>query len=106
MRLPPFYNHLIIIIIIITFYQRSLYNQLLQEAPVENFGERRVNLLKAQVYQLERQVRAGNETLHSSHYASPHCHCQMLLLSQALSSRSSLVTEVQVLADQLSCKLR
>ena len=34
----------------------SLYKQLTEEGPVENYGERRVNLLKSQVIQLERQV--------------------------------------------------
>jgi len=36
---------------------RSLYKQLIEETPVEKFDERRVNLLKSQVIQLERQVR-------------------------------------------------
>ena len=36
---------------------RSLYKQLVEEVPSEKFDERRVNLLKAQVIQLERQVR-------------------------------------------------
>lgn len=34
----------------------SLYKQLVEEAPQERFDERRVNLLKSQVIQLERQV--------------------------------------------------
>ena len=36
---------------------RSLYKQLVEEVPLEKFDERRVNLLKSQVIQLERQVR-------------------------------------------------
>ena len=36
---------------------RSLYKQLVEEVPVEKFDERRVNILKSQVIQLERQVR-------------------------------------------------
>ncbi|XP_027044879.1 uncharacterized protein LOC113672737 [Pocillopora damicornis] len=35
---------------------RSLYKQLVEEVPQERFDERRVNLLKSQVIQLERQV--------------------------------------------------
>ena len=35
----------------------SLYKQLTDEGPAENYEERRVNLLKSQVIQLERQVR-------------------------------------------------
>ena len=35
---------------------RSLYEQLIHEAPLEKFQERRVHLLKSQVIQLERQV--------------------------------------------------
>ena len=35
---------------------RSLHNQLLQEGPSESFVKKRVDLLKTQVVQLERQV--------------------------------------------------
>lgn len=38
------------------FYVRSLHDQLVHELPQENFSEKRVNLLKSQVVQLERQV--------------------------------------------------
>ncbi|XP_031558127.1 uncharacterized protein LOC116294628 isoform X2 [Actinia tenebrosa] len=37
-------------------YIKSLYKQLIEELPNERFDERRVNLLKSQVIQLERQV--------------------------------------------------
>lgn len=40
---------------------RSLHNQLLHEAPAERFAEQRVNLLKTQVVQLERQVKVLNK---------------------------------------------
>ncbi|XP_052795516.1 uncharacterized protein LOC128228315 [Mya arenaria] len=53
---------------------RSLYKQLVDEAPHEKFDERRVNLLKSQIIQLERQ---------------------MLLLNEALSSRSEALYEVE-----------
>ncbi|XP_022097415.1 uncharacterized protein LOC110982924 [Acanthaster planci] len=63
---------------------RSLYKQLVDEGPVECFDERRVHLLKSQVIQLERQV---------------------LLYSNALSSRTEVLLHVenclQTIADQL-----
>lgn len=42
------------------FFYRSLYKQLVEEVPQERFDERRVNLLKSQVIQLERQVSRFN----------------------------------------------
>lgn len=42
------------------FFCRSLYKQLVEEVPQERFDERRVNLLKSQVIQLERQVSKFN----------------------------------------------
>ena len=36
---------------------RSMHEQLVHESPEENFSEKRVNLLKSQILQLERQVR-------------------------------------------------
>ncbi|XP_045216264.2 girdin-like [Mercenaria mercenaria] len=53
---------------------RSLYNQLIQENSHEKFDERRVTLLKSQIIQLERQL---------------------LLFSEALSSRSETLFEVE-----------
>ena len=53
---------------------RSLYAQLTHEAPLEKFSESRVHLLKSQVFQLERQV---------------------LILNQAISTRSSVLSDLQ-----------
>ena len=54
---------------------RSLYKQLVEETPLEKFDERRVNLLKSQVIQLERQVRNNtmfeNRKLFSLVFGSP-----------------------------------
>ncbi|MCJ8746860.1 hypothetical protein PDJAM_G00146520 [Pangasius djambal] len=50
---------------------RCQYVQLLEEAKEEKFDERRVNLLKAQVMQLERQVILLSEGL-----SSQVCRCQ------------------------------
>nr|XP_020648877.1 uncharacterized protein LOC110078761 isoform X2 [Pogona vitticeps] len=64
---------------------RAQYEQLLEEGSSECFDERRVNLLKAQVLQLERQV---------------------VLLTEGLSSRAALMlelnTSLQTIADKLS----
>lgn len=49
--------------VIVLYHCRSLYKQLVEEAPSEKFDERRVNLLKSQVIQLERQVM-GFITIH------------------------------------------
>lgn len=56
---------------------RSLLNQLLHESSQEKFDERRVNMLKAQVIQLERQ---------------------MVLLCEAASSRADVLIEVDNVA--------
>ncbi|XP_076104870.1 uncharacterized protein LOC143073320 [Mytilus galloprovincialis] len=53
---------------------RSLYNQLVQENSHEKFDERRIMLIKSQVIQLERQV---------------------LMMSEAISSRSETLAEVE-----------
>ncbi|KAK3610867.1 hypothetical protein CHS0354_000025 [Potamilus streckersoni] len=53
---------------------RSLYQQLVRENSHERFEERRVTLLKSQIIQLERQI---------------------LLMSEALSSRSETLMEVE-----------
>lgn len=42
---------------------RSLYKQLVEETPLEKFDERRVNLLKSQVIQLERQILLQSSAL-------------------------------------------
>lgn len=64
---------------------RSLYNQLVQEDSHERFDERRVTLLKSQIIQLERQV---------------------LLLSEALSSRTETLLEVENALTWLADKCR
>ncbi|XP_075449550.1 uncharacterized protein LOC142491099 isoform X2 [Ascaphus truei] len=65
---------------------RIQYEQLIEEGKCECFDERRVNLLKAQVMQLERQV---------------------MLLTEGLSSRASLLLELdnalQPVLDKLRC---
>ncbi|XP_064390455.1 uncharacterized protein LOC135338302 [Halichondria panicea] len=52
---------------------KALHEQLIHESPQENFSEKRVNLLKSQLFQLERQV---------------------LLMSQALGSRGELLVDL------------
>ncbi|XP_062874011.1 uncharacterized protein LOC134335417 isoform X2 [Trichomycterus rosablanca] len=64
---------------------RCQYVQLLQEAKEEKFEERRVNLLKAQVMQLERQV---------------------VLLSEGLSSQLCRSQDVEKALDPLTLRLR
>ncbi|XP_028850861.1 uncharacterized protein LOC114798984 [Denticeps clupeoides] len=64
---------------------REQYQQLLQEGGEEKFEERRVNLLKAQVMQLERQV---------------------VLLSEGLSSHVCRSQEVENVLDSLVERLR
>ncbi|XP_060763867.1 uncharacterized protein LOC132872795 isoform X2 [Neoarius graeffei] len=64
---------------------RCQYVQLLQEAKEEKFDERRVNLLKAQVMQLERQV---------------------ILLSEGLSSQVCRRQDVEKALDPLTQRLR
>ncbi len=44
------------ILCVICSYNRAVHKQLIHEAPQENFSEKRVNLLKSQIFQLERQV--------------------------------------------------
>ncbi|XP_033121186.1 uncharacterized protein LOC117120286 [Anneissia japonica] len=44
---------------------RSLYKQLVHEAPSEKFDEMRVNLLKSQLIQLERQILLQSEAITS-----------------------------------------
>ncbi|KYO48748.1 uncharacterized protein LOC102560227 isoform X1 [Alligator mississippiensis] len=63
---------------------RSLYEQLLEEGKTECFDERRVNLLKAQVMQLKRQV---------------------VLLTEGLSSRAGLLVELRNHLERLAEKL-
>ncbi|MCI4392632.1 hypothetical protein PGIGA_G00147990 [Pangasianodon gigas] len=64
---------------------RCQYVQLLEEAKEEKFDERRVNLLKAQVMQLERQV---------------------ILLSEGLSSQVCRYQDVEKALDPLTQRLR
>ncbi|XP_053085125.1 uncharacterized protein LOC113536957 isoform X1 [Pangasianodon hypophthalmus] len=64
---------------------RCQYVQLLEEAKEEKFDERRVNLLKAQVMQLERQV---------------------ILLSEGLSSQVCRCQDVEKALDPLTQRLR
>ncbi|OCU02286.1 hypothetical protein XELAEV_18008048mg, partial [Xenopus laevis] len=67
---------------------RHQHNQLLEESKNECFDERRVNFLKAQLIQLERQV---------------------MLLTEGLTSRASLLLDVdnalQPILDKLQCLL-
>lgn len=60
------------------------YTQLIQETSHEKFSERRVNLLKAQVLQLERQV---------------------MLLSHAINSRSILISQLQIMTVNMEQKI-
>ncbi|XP_060565022.1 uncharacterized protein LOC132724217 [Ruditapes philippinarum] len=64
---------------------RSLYNQLVQENSHEKFDERRVTLLKSQIIQLERQL---------------------LLFSEALTSRSETLFDVENNLQWLADKCR
>ncbi|XP_017308002.1 uncharacterized protein LOC108256036 isoform X1 [Ictalurus punctatus] len=64
---------------------RCQYVQLLEEAKEEKFDERRVNLLKAQIMQLERQV---------------------ILLSEGLSSQVCRLQDVEKALDPLTQRLR
>ncbi|XP_030049276.1 uncharacterized protein LOC115463166 isoform X2 [Microcaecilia unicolor] len=64
---------------------RSQYEQLLEEGKNEYFEEKRVNLLKAQVMQLERQV---------------------VLLTEGLSSRASLMLDLENSLKSVSEKFR
>ena len=53
----PVWFMLQLVIILMIFFSRSLYKQLVTETSHEKFDERRVTLLKSQIIQLERQVR-------------------------------------------------
>ncbi|XP_074058074.1 uncharacterized protein LOC141498966 [Macrotis lagotis] len=64
---------------------RNQYEWLIEEGKSECFDERRINLLKAQVMQLQRQV---------------------VLLTEGLSSRSTLLLELNEALNPLSEKLR
>eukprot|EP00731_Ephydatia_muelleri_P016516 Em0009g940a len=64
---------------------RSLYAQLTHEAPLERFSESRVHLLKSQVFQLERQV---------------------LILNQAISTRTCVLSDLQNTMDMLLQRLQ
>ncbi|XP_077988464.1 uncharacterized protein LOC144442964 [Glandiceps talaboti] len=64
---------------------RSLYNQLVSDTKYEKYDERRVQLLKAQLVQLERQV---------------------ILQSDALSSRSKILMDVENAISALTDQLR
>lgn len=84
---------------------RSLHNQLLQEGPSESFVKKRVDLLKTQVVQLERQVYyiCDNPNIIQAtvmHGCFP-CYVQIVLLTQALSSRTELMVDLQVMLESL-----
>ncbi|XP_019852009.1 PREDICTED: uncharacterized protein LOC100633553 isoform X3 [Amphimedon queenslandica] len=61
------------------------YTQLIKETSVENFSERRVNLLKAHILQLERQL---------------------LILSDALEGQVQLLSDLQVYGEALEYKIK
>ncbi|XP_072453454.1 uncharacterized protein [Notamacropus eugenii] len=65
--------------------KRNQYEWLIEEGKTECFDERRINLLKAQVMQLQRQV---------------------VLLTEGLSSRATLLLELNEALNPLSEKLR
>ncbi|KAM9100027.1 uncharacterized protein LOC100925754 isoform X2 [Sarcophilus harrisii] len=65
--------------------KRNQYDWLIEEGKSECFDERRINLLKAQVMQLQRQV---------------------VLLTEGLSSRAALLLELNEALNPLSQKLR
>ena len=91
----------------ISLCTRSLHNQLLQEGPSESFVKKRVDLLKTQVVQLERQVARHNDhnIVNMStmiHTCFPHTrYVQIVLLTQALSSRTELMVDLQVMLESL-----
>ncbi|XP_071824168.1 uncharacterized protein [Apostichopus japonicus] len=62
-----------------------MYNQLLREGPCETYEERRVNLLKSQVIQLERQI---------------------MLDMEALSKRSMVILEVENILERITEQFR
>ncbi|XP_019862728.1 PREDICTED: uncharacterized protein LOC109591439 isoform X1 [Amphimedon queenslandica] len=61
------------------------YTQLIKEMSVENFSERRANLLKAHILQLERQL---------------------LILSDALDGQVQLLSDLQVYGEALEYKIK
>ncbi|XP_022803404.1 uncharacterized protein LOC111340771 isoform X2 [Stylophora pistillata] len=64
----------------------SLYKQLVEEAPQERFDERRVNLLKSQVIQLERQVLLQASALQARKNVFIQIENKLLNLKEALRS--------------------
>ncbi|KAJ7384491.1 hypothetical protein OS493_021120 [Desmophyllum pertusum] len=68
---------------------RSLYKQLVEEAPSEKFDERRVNLLKSQVIQLERQVLLQSSALQARRNVFLQVENKLLNLKETLRSLHS-----------------
>ncbi|XP_017546462.1 uncharacterized protein LOC108423576 [Pygocentrus nattereri] len=75
---------------------RCQYVQILEEAKEERFEERRVNLLKAQVMQLERQVILLSEGLSSQLCCSQDVEKSLDPLTQRLRSLLSCGTDADV----------
>ncbi|KAL6465423.1 hypothetical protein MHYP_G00255560 [Metynnis hypsauchen] len=75
---------------------RCQYVQILEEAKEEKFEERRVNLLKAQVMQLERQVILLSEGLSSQLCCSQDVEKSLDPLTQRLRSLLSCGTDADV----------
>lgn len=65
---------------------RSLYKQLLEETSVEKFDERRVNVLKSQVIQLERQVLLQSSALQARRNVFLEIENKLLNLREAVRS--------------------
>jgi len=70
-------------------YIRSLYKQLVEEVPLEKFDERRVNLLKSQVIQLERQVLLQSSALQARRSVFLQVENKLLNLKEMLRSLHS-----------------
>lgn len=68
---------------------RSLYKQLVEEVPLEKFDERRVNLLKSQVIQLERQVLLQSSALQARRNVFLQVENKLLNLKEILRSLHS-----------------
>lgn len=68
---------------------RSLYKQLVEEVPLEKFDERRVNLLKSQVIQLERQVLLQSNALQARRNVFLQVENKLLNLKEILRSLHS-----------------
>jgi len=68
---------------------RSLYKQLVEEVPMEKFDERRVNLLKSQVIQLERQVLLRSSALQARRNVFLQVENKLLNLKEILRSLHS-----------------